>query len=117
MVVERATEPSNYSPRSSIRGTSSDFETGPTNDHGRSVTPITTVVDVRPSESPQETLLPSPIKQEEEGMGVEPVAALMENKTKLNVGTIFTPSKTLLGKGRIDAKAQDDFITFMLSKK
>jgi hypothetical protein len=130
MAVERATEPSvmsSYSPHSSIRGclsanVSADgdgFEfaaTGVEIADTRVKTPDTEARTlVTGSSSPVETLVASPAKVAEQGVQAEGVRR--ENGTTLG-GVSGTPAgKKFLGKGKIDAKAQDDFIAYMLAQK
>ena len=136
-----------YSPTSSIRAASdADFNESPSGGLNYSPshclsfaapspsTPLTeSVATLVPFESPQGTLVDSPAREKEnsqneasedyvvvsENSGVAPSERAGTDKPSRST-TNTAPSasgKTLLSRGRIDAKAQDDFIAFMTGKK
>ena len=142
MAVERATEPSlrSYSPSSSIRGVASDIDYAESHQfdatagHEQLIAPTTPMTEsamtLVPAESPQETLVASPVKEhteltESSQHNLPPIpSALTENKANKSDAVpspstvaMPPPGKVLLGKGKIDPKAQDDFIAYMLAKK
>lgn len=155
MAVERATEPSlrSYSPTSSIRAPSdTDYMEAPAYipvspipimeesvthlNFDPPMTPINeSVATLAPVESPQGTLVASPLKEASHLEAVDDYVvvpsvpaenvggqrSVSDGSGSWNAGTSNASSSgngnTLLGRGKIDAKAQDAFIAFMMGKK
>jgi len=140
MAVERATEPSvrSYSPTSSLPAPSeaeevlsispgispaSPIETIAEEQESQTPTPgpiCESVAPVAPQESPEtEVTPPAAINRDFSANKARSVSISGSEGTWSFVGTSRPVSgeKNLLGKGKIDAKVQDDFINFMLGKK
>jgi hypothetical protein len=128
-----------YSPSSSIRGVASDIDYTESHPFDATrvpeqliapTTPMTeSAMTLVPAESPQETLVASPVEEhpqlpEPEQQDSPPIpASLKKNKASKSDAApcpatvaVPPPGKALLGKGKIDPKAQDDFIAYMLAK-
>jgi hypothetical protein len=146
MAVERFTEPSlrSFSPTSSIRGTPSDAdytEQQPAlnfNSPTPHASPSRNFVD-SPLAASTATLVPgdSPKSLPEQPDGGDEYVVVSGTPSERNWGlsssmvsvastsaggagsgsSSMSPGKAFLGKGRIDARAQDEFIAFMLGKK
>jgi hypothetical protein len=140
MAVERATEPSlrSYSPTSSIRAPSeADYtdsvpalnlvspatmsDSVGTLQYTR--TPMSeSLATLVTTESPQQMTNPKEDSVAESGEGSFIVVSSAQSEGETSLGKAegsvpVAPVGNMLGRGKIDPKAQDDFIAFMMGKK